>query len=76
MNRLSAWRKQVALRTDSPWPGPRPMRAGRDSRSALVGRSGDSKNFARLVYDSDVVVFTGASGLTPVRRGQDVDAPT
>lgn len=63
MSTLHAWQQQVRERTASPWPGPRPMRADRDERSALVGRREDSKDFARLIYDTDVVIFTGMSGV-------------
>ena len=62
-SRLTDWRDRVSERTRSPWPGPRPMRAGRDLQSALVGRDRDSENFARMVKDFDVTVFTGNSGV-------------
>src|SRR5947209_8717120 len=63
MSLLGGWWNQVRDRTECPWPGPRPMRASRDRRGVLVGRGEDSKDFARLVYDTDVVVFTGISGV-------------
>lgn len=63
MNLLAGWRRQVADRTNSPWPGPRPMRAGRDDRSALVGRDDDLDTIVQLIKDTPVVVLTGASGV-------------
>lgn len=62
MNLLAEWRRQVEISSDSPWPGPRPVRTG-DDPTALVGRNDDSKKFARMVFETGVVIFTGASGV-------------
>ena len=63
MNLLPAWRARVEEAIRTPWPGPRPMRAGRDDPAALVGRVDDSREFVKLIYKTPLVVFTGRSGV-------------
>ena len=63
MSLLNDWRQSVLESTKSPWPGPRPMKEGRYSVGELVGRDDDVTKFKRLLFDTDVVVFTGSSGV-------------
>ncbi len=63
MSLLSEWRQSVLDATRSPWPGPRPMKEGRYSARELIGRADDVTKFKRLLFDTDVVVFTGSSGV-------------
>ena len=63
MSLLSAWRYSVINATKSPWPGPRPMKEDRYTDRELVGREDDVTRFKRLLFDTDVLVFTGSSGV-------------
>ncbi|WP_156354342.1 nSTAND1 domain-containing NTPase [Gordonia sp. HS-NH1] len=63
MSLLNEWRESVLDATKSPWPGPRPMKEDRYAARQLIGRDTDIKKFKRLLFDTDVVVFTGASGV-------------
>jgi Pentapeptide repeats (9 copies) len=76
VNLLADWRAAVEARTWSPWPGPRPMREGRDESSDLIGRDRDSRELTRLVYDTDVVIFTGASAVGKTSMLQLALVPT
>lgn len=63
---LEAWR--IGLRSmdrSCPWPGAAPLDTndGEGGKDLLVGRKNETRDFTRLVFNTDVVVLTGQTGV-------------
>jgi hypothetical protein len=63
MTPLARWEAALAaLATTCPWPGARSLTT-EDENGLLVGRDREVRDFTRLVFNTDVVVLTGRTGV-------------